>query len=264
MWQHGYHYSAQVLGCGPDDQGCLLFFTATSVEDHMHDLSPHPSRKPPVMAEEPHQGMDRRGFLTSFSLTRFSEAALGRVFWTGQAAKPDPDRGHLYRPVEDRGTLVVAGRDRSVLLEQVDRPLHRVAVPVGHPVKGRGPATGRTFTAAVLTLVPGLGDARLDTAPAQMGSGGSAGVSLVRQEPIRAGTRPTHGAWQSQVGHQGGEHTRIPALPRAGGQDKRALMLIGDQVDLGGQPTSGASQRLTPVRFVPDCVPFFTAPAACW
>lgn len=77
MWQHGYHYSAQVLGCGPDDQGCLLFFTATSVEDHMHDLSPHPSRKPPVMAEEPHQGMDRRGFLTSFSLTRFSEAALG-------------------------------------------------------------------------------------------------------------------------------------------------------------------------------------------
>src|SRR5699024_395711 len=80
MWQHGYHYSAQVLGCGPDDQGCLLFFTATSVEDHMHDLSPHPSRKPPVMAEEPHQGMDRRGFLTSFSLTRFSEAALGVFF----------------------------------------------------------------------------------------------------------------------------------------------------------------------------------------
>src|SRR5699024_12226663 len=94
---------------------------------------------------------------------------LGRVFWTGQAAKPDPDRGHLYRPVEDRGTLVVAGRDRSVLLEQVDRPLHRVAAPVGHPVKGRGPATGRTFTAAVLTLVPGLGDARIYTASAQIG-----------------------------------------------------------------------------------------------
>src|SRR5699024_8447509 len=147
MWQHGYHYSAQVLGCGPDDQGCLLFFTATSVEDHMHDLSPHPSRKPPVMAEEPHQGMDRRGFLTSFSLTRFSEAALGRVFRTRQAPKPDADPAHLHRPVEDRGRPAVARRLRSVLLKPLDRPLHRVAAPVRQPVTGRGPATGRTFTA---------------------------------------------------------------------------------------------------------------------
>ncbi|ASU84078.1 hypothetical protein CDO52_15935 [Nocardiopsis gilva YIM 90087] len=39
-------------------------------------------------------------------------------------------------------------------------------------------------------------------------------------------------------------------------------MLLGELVDLGGQPARGASECFRSIRFVPRRVPFFAAPAA--
>jgi hypothetical protein len=88
-----------------------------------------------------------------------------------------------------QGELVVAGGHGAELFEQVDAALDGVAGFVSDSLEQWWPAAGRSFLAAVGLLVGLDRDGGTDSASAQVGTVGVAGVGLVGQDPVGAGAR---------------------------------------------------------------------------
>src|SRR5215218_3606043 len=161
------------------------------------------------------------------------DSALGRVWPDGSSLQPDQQRGdHDHGPVVDR-PLLEAGRHRAELLEPVEAPLHHIATPVVLPVKGQRPTRPPGTTGALVRpLRDGVGNA----AAAQQPPAGRVAVRLVADQMIGPLARPA--------------------------------AAVAAQVELGGQPTPGAAERLGLVTDLPPLVSAragrLRAPAACW
>ncbi|GLC62629.1 hypothetical protein PLESTB_001921000 [Pleodorina starrii] len=177
-------------------------------------------------------------------------AALGvtRTVGTDQTIRfgsPDGD-GAQYGPAAvGQRELVVAGREASPLLENVEGPLDDVAALVVLGIEGRGSTTLRAPAFPVAGLVSGLGDHCGDPSGSQMRADGSRGVGLVRPQPPGPGPGPPWSvAGHPQVGHQMREHRGVPGLPRAQEHHQRTSGAVDQGVDLAREPTAGAAYRV--------------------
>src|SRR5436190_9615583 len=128
--------------------------------------------------------------------------------------EPDPDRGHVDGSAPDEVALVVPGGDGAVLAEMAEGPLDDVALLIGRSVEGgRAPAPAAA-PQPVPHLVRGLGDGRLDPAPAQVRADRGAGVRLVAQHPAGPGPGPPRTPPRDlQPAHQRHEGHGVMALP---------------------------------------------------
>ena len=145
-------------------------------------------------------------------------------------------------------------------LEPVDAALHRMAQPVGRPVKRRWPAAGAAPGPPVGGLIILLGDGGADAAAAQQPTVGAAAVGLVGQHPVGPGT----GTARAQPRHpdtvQHCLELRGVATLASGEHDRqRPLALFDRQVQLGGQPTPRAPERVVG-RLDVDPARFFALP----
>jgi hypothetical protein len=82
--------------------------------------------------------------------------------------EPDPDRGDVDGPAEDEVAFVVAGGDRAVAPELVDRAFDDVAPLVVLGVEPGRSTASAAAGGAVADLVGGLGDGRPDAASSQL------------------------------------------------------------------------------------------------
>jgi hypothetical protein len=154
-------------------------------------------------------------------------------------AKPDPDRGGVDGSAEHEVAFVVAGGDRAVALELVDRPLDDVALFVGLGVEVGWAATVAASFRAVTDLIGRLGNDRPDPSSSQVRADCTAGVGLVSQHQAGPGTGPSAStAADPNTGHNRGERQRIVAMSSGGDPRDRPAPTIGSQVDLARQPTA--------------------------
>src|SRR4051794_3994138 len=160
--------------------------------------------------------------------------------------EPDLDRGDVDGALEDELAFVGAHRDCPEVLELVDRPFDGVALLVGLAVKHWWPSTGRALGEAGLLLIGLLRDRRLDPASPQVKAGLAVGVRLVGQQPIGSGPRATGaGPGDRQPPHQGLERQAVMSLCRGAQPHQGPASSVGQQANLGAQPTPGAAERLT-------------------
>ena len=157
------------------------------------------------------------------------------------------------------GVLVVSGGDSPPLFEPVHGPLDGVAQFVDLRVEIRWASAVGALGLATGYLVRALGDGVLDALGAQVRPGAGMGVGLVGQQ---AKVPPGPGG-----GHcldQRGQHRVVTTLTRAGHGQHRGAGGIGQDVDLGRQPTAGTAQgmirrfpghegRILVIRFCPLC-----------
>jgi hypothetical protein len=107
-------------------------------------------------------------------------------------------------------------------------------------------ARRRNLRSAGLLLVALLRDRCLDPPSAQVGPDRSVRVGLVGQQPPRAGPRPpTSEPADPQAIHQRFERNRVVALPGGSDPGQWPAPGVAQQVNLRGQPTAGAPQRLS-------------------
>src|SRR5215212_10709388 len=161
----------------------------------------------------------------------------------------DPEHCHRNHPegAVALGALVVAGGQAAELLAAGDQVLHPVAPPVEPPLEGAAPA-----------LVGLARDGEPDPAAAARLADGPAAVALVAGHALGAHARPPPtGTPHRALGQQLREHRRLVRLAGREHQGHRLAAALGAEMDLGGEPTLAAAERL--LRRVP---PF--APAACW
>jgi hypothetical protein len=156
-------------------------------------------------------------------------------------------------------------------LEAVDPAFDRAALAVVGFVELRRPAASGAELLAVADAVRRDRNGRLDTASAQVGAAAPAVVRFVRPHPVRSPARRSGAG----PGHPDGlqhwlELRGITSLPGCDQHRQRLLPLLDGEVNLGGQPTPGASETVvgrfggeTAWRFL-LLVPFSDAPAACW
>jgi hypothetical protein len=86
-------------------------------------------------------------------------------------------------------------------------------------------------------LVIGLGDGRLDVPPPQVGTVVAAGVRLVAAEAVRTAARAARPAPDDpQPVQDGDEHQAVAPLAGRGLPGQRAGPVVGQQVNLAGQP----------------------------
>src|SRR5215218_432418 len=221
--------------------------------------TPDDQRWPPRSAHPPGRTRPAR--------SRSTAGLLGRVWPDGSSLQPDQQRGdHDHGPVVDR-PLLEAGRHRAELLEPVEAPLHHIATPVVLPVKGQRPTRPPGTTGALVRpLRDGVGNA----AAAQQPPAGRVAVRLVADQMIGPLARPAPAAG---TGHRDRvqnrlELGRVVPLTRGEHHAKRPAAAVAAQVELGGQPTPGAAERLGLVTDLPPLVSAragrLRAPAACW
>lgn len=127
----------------------------------------------------------------------------------------------------------------------VDAALDDVALFVGLGVEpGWSPALA-TQAGAIGLLVSPLGDGGLDTRFAQVRPDGLVGVGLVAKHPVGTGARtPRAAASDADSGHHRFEGHRVMAVAGGDNPRDRATAVVGGEVNLGGQATAGAPQRL--------------------
>jgi len=103
--------------------------------------------------------------------------------------------------------------------------------------KAGGAAARRAPPLAAGALVVRLGDGCLDMPPPQVGAVAAAGVGLVAAEAAGAVPRPARPApADPQPLQHGDEHGAVTALARGGLPGQRPGPVVGQQVDLAGQP----------------------------
>ncbi|GLY75065.1 hypothetical protein Airi01_033320 [Actinoallomurus iriomotensis] len=188
---------------------------------------------------------------------------LGRVLWILVEPQDEAGDGH-HSPIMS-GELFVAGGESAEAFEVVEAAFDDVAAPVDLLVEAAAtPSTPR----AGGELVAAFGDRVRDPAPTQIGADLVGGIALVGDEVQRPGARP--------AGTPTADPDRLDDLDQARAvvdvaardeERQRQTASVAGQVDLGGQPAPGSSERpaglmiLLPVR--PGRVPFLRAPAAC-
>ncbi len=142
--------------------------------------------------------------------------------------------------------LFIAGGDRPVLLEAVDRAFDDVALAIGGAIEAN----------AAARLGPQAGDDRADAAAAQVRADRSPGVALVADDARRSEARPA--AARTPDGPAFQQRRRLRRLmPLAWRQDDgdRLAAAFGAEVNFGREAAPGAAKGLV-------AAPFF-APAAC-
>lgn len=171
------------------------------------------------------------------------------------------------------GKLVVPGRDASGLLQQTDPALDLVSALVHLAVESGRAATGRPSTDPVAGLVALLRDGVRDPAFAQVGADLERGVGAIRKDVLRASARMSNaGPRDADLLHDPLENRCVAPLARGDDSRKDVAGSVHREVNLGGQPTTGAAEtmvvrlgcqvvRTRPARIVS---PFLRAPTACW
>ena len=119
-------------------------------------------------------------------------------------------------------------------------------------------------------LVRGLRDRGFDTTSAQLGTVAAGTVGLVGQDPAGPGPRPSRAkAWHPDAAQHRRELGAVAALTGGDHDRQGALASLDGQVQLAGQPASGAPEAMVlglivdPARFFALPVPPLRAPAAC-
>ncbi len=169
-------------------------------------------------------------------------------------SRPHQERGEGDGHLVGLGSLVVAGRDATSLLEAVETPFHDVALLVE---AGRASASAAAAGSVALLVGP-LGNGVGDAAPPQPGAYRAGAVPLVAQHmsgPQPGPSRPKAG--HPDRLHHGGELRAVVRVAARQHDAERAPRGIAGQVDLAGQAAPGASE-------CGDAEPPFLAPTACW
>jgi hypothetical protein len=163
------------------------------------------------------------------------------------------------------GEFFVAGGESAEAFEVAEAAFDDVAAPVDLLVEA---ASAPTTPGADGELVTAFGDSARDPAAAQVKADLVGGIALVGDEVQRPDARPP------RVG--AGDPDRFDDLDQAGAvvdvaarddKGQRQAASVTGQVDLGGQPAAGSSER--PVRLVillpvrPGGAPLLRAPAEC-
>lgn len=168
------------------------------------------------------------------------------------------------------GEFVESGCYGAVAFEAVDAAFHRMTTLVDFGVEAGRPATLGSLGLSVGILVGLAGDGGLDPTPAQVAAVRPRRVRLVGQDPIRSGpgSATTEAGYPDSLEHHR-ELRAVATLPSGKHDRQWFLPLLAAQVQLGGQPTPGPTQRMIG-RLVTDStgrfglqIPLLRAPAAC-
>lgn len=143
--------------------------------------------------------------------------------------------------------FLVAGGDRSVLLEAIDRALDDVAFAVG----------GAIETDAAARFGSETGDDRADPPAAQIRADGATGVALVADDPRGPDAWPAApDPFDRAPFQQRGDLRRLMPLARRQDDADGLAAPFGPEVNLGRKAAATAAEGLV-------AAPFF-APAALW
>lgn len=185
-------------------------------------------------------------------------------------SKPLIDGCDQHGSLVTHSQLFVSRGDRAVPFQPVDSALHRMAFLVVLLVEGRWPAASGAELLAVADLVGFLRDGASDPASAQVGAVRARAVGFVGTNSGWFAAGPSRpGAGDADAFEDRLELRTVVPVPGSDQQRQRLLPLLGREVDLRGQATSGASEAMV-VRLGVDPagrlalqIPFLRAPAAC-
>lgn len=163
----------------------------------------------------------------------------------GSCSEPDHEGREGDGAEVDVGAFLVAGGDGAEAFEAVDGALDGVAFLVALAVEAGGPTASGTSVLAVSLLVETFGDGMPDSASSQVATVRPGRVGLVRQDMIGPGARPA----DSGSGHRDLLQHRLElgsVTVLSGCQDEREgpASSLGDEVNLGGESSSGTPQTL--------------------
>ena len=169
--------------------------------------------------------------------------------------------GSLWEPSQERGEdqpghvadgeLVVAGRDRTVLLEPADTALDHVALPIAHQVNSWWPSTTPAPARPSGLLVRPFRDGVRDPTTAQHRPAARIRIAAVGDQVVRALAWPATPA-RSCDGDGVQQGLKLGALMAlAGGDQQRqwSAVAVHGEMDLGREPTPASPQRFTTGRF---------------
>lgn len=169
------------------------------------------------------------------------------------------------------GEFIEPGRDRAELLEAGEASFDYVAVAVDGLVECGWPTAEGPASSAVGRLVAALGDRGDDASAPQQVADRPAGVRLVAQHAFgRCARAAPCGARDADPGENLAEDGGVVDVAGREHDRQGKAPAVDGEVDFGGQSTSGSAEGLARLRaarifqFVPVCIPFLRAPAACW
>lgn len=107
------------------------------------------------------------------------------------------------------------------------------------------PAAVAAFVLTVANLVSGLRNGGRDATSAQESTVRAGGVGLVGEDPVGPGAWPsTADPGYADSVQDGFELRAVASLPGGDQQGEWLLPLLGSEMGLGGEPTSGSAQRV--------------------
>ena len=179
--------------------------------------------------------------------------------------EPQDEAGDGHHAPVMSSEFFVAGGESAEAFELVEAAFDDIAAPVDLLAEA---ASAPATPGADGELVTAFGDGVRDPAAAQVKADLVGGIALVGDEAQRPDARPPR--------VDAGNPDRFDDLDQAGAvvdvaardhERQRQATSVTGQVDLGGQPAAGSSER--PVRLVillpvrPSGVPLLRAPAEC-
>jgi hypothetical protein len=132
------------------------------------------------------------------------------------------------------------------VFELADGPLYDIPLFVPLLVEARRPSTAFATLDAMLRLVRLLRNDVPDPATAQVTAGPAVAVRLIGTHAVGRGSGPADGeSRHADRLHDGLELGAVSALARRQDQRQHATAAVRAQVNLGGEPSAGGTERLT-------------------
>jgi hypothetical protein len=169
----------------------------------------------------------------------------------GFGAEPDHDRGDGHGGVVAVAELVIPGRDGPELFEAVEGPFDLVAVLVPVGVEVRWPAATRTTASTAGQHVVAFRDGVRDSARAQGPAVRPGTVGLIGGQVVEAFAGPSVACRPADADRVEQRHQffGVCSLPGCDPGDQAAATSFGEQMQFGGQASSGAADPLCCPRF---------------
>ncbi len=183
----------------------------------------------------------------------------------GSCSKPDDEGCECDGAKVNVGAFLVAGGDGAEAFEAVDGAFDGVALLVALAVEDGGSTASGTSVLAVSLLVETFGDGVRDAASSQVAAVHPGRVCLVRQDTIGSGARsPGSGSGHRDLLQHPLQLGSVAVV--SGCQDKaeRSAAPVSDEVDLGGESTSGTSQTLADLTTSSSRTTSFRSTGSTW